>query len=73
MSDEMDKDGRLPTATWKQVKQAISDLRGNGYAVVLFNPDELEGCPADELESNLVGLAWEEIDHIKQAMKDNAQ
>lgn len=70
MSNEMDKDGRLPTATWKRAKQAVADLRGNGYAVVIFNPEELDGCPACDLEGSLVEYAWEAIDTLK---KCNAQ
>ena len=73
MSNETDGDGRFTVTQVKRLKKAIADLRSNGYAVVIFNPDELDGCPADELESNLVNLAWEEIEHIKQLLKDNAQ
>ena len=71
MSNETDGDGRFTVTQGKRLKKAIADLRSNGYAVVIFNPDELDGCPAEELESNLVSLAWDEIDHIKQSLKEN--
>jgi hypothetical protein len=72
MSDSADGDGRFTVAQGKRIKKAIADLRANGYAVVIFNPDELAGCPADDLESNLVMLAWEEMDHIKQSLRESA-
>lgn len=35
-------------------KSAIEQLRSEGYAVVVFNPEELKGTNADHLEEILV-------------------
>ena len=53
-------------ATKREIHLAIWTLRETGHAVVIFNPKELDGCPAEELESSLVESAWGEIDWIKQ-------
>ena len=55
-------------ATKRELQRAIWTLRDTGHAVVIFNPKELDGCPACELESNLVNEAWAQIEHIKQQM-----
>jgi hypothetical protein len=52
----------------QEITRAIWTLRDSGHAVVIFNPKELDGCPADELESNLVNEAWHQIDHIKDQL-----
>jgi len=46
---------------------AVIALRRRGYAVALFSPEELDGCPSDLLEGRLVELAWDEMDRIKSA------
>jgi hypothetical protein len=51
---------------------AVVELRKKGYAVALFSPEELNGCPADDLESALVNDAWDQIDHIKQQLAEEA-
>lgn len=59
-------------ATKREIHLAIWTLRETGHAVVIFNPKELDGCPADELESSLVESAWGEIDWIKQQLAREA-
>lgn len=60
-------------ATKRELNRAIWTLRDTGYAVVIFNPKELDGCPAAALELNLVMQAWEQIDHIKQQLAEEAK
>ncbi len=59
--------------TKREINLAIWTLRETGHAVVIFNPKELDGCPADDLESSLVSCAWAEIDHIKQQLAEEAK
>jgi len=54
--------------TKRELNRAIWTLRDTGHAVVIFNPKELNGCPADELESTLVMVAWELIVLIKKLL-----
>lgn len=66
--------GKKPKRSTKQeINRAIWTLRETGHAVVIFNPKELGGCPAGELESNLVNEAWEQIDHIKEQLAEEAE
>lgn len=60
-------------STKQEIDRAIWTLREAGHAVVIFNPKELDGCPAGELESNLVNEAWWQIDHIKEQMAEEAE
>ena len=50
--------------TQEQIK-AIDELKTLGYAVVLFNPDELEGADPDRVEDRLVELGWDVIFDLK--------
>lgn len=40
----------------QEQKNTIKSLREQGFAVVLFNPDELKGVDPDHIESELVHL-----------------
>ena len=42
-------------------------LRDLGYAVVVFSPEELDGCKPDDLEDSLISYAWEAIDALNRA------
>ena len=42
----------------------IQSLRDQGYAVVLFNPEELAGAPADDVESRMCDAGWDIIDYL---------
>ena len=42
----------------------IQSLRDQGYAVVLFNPEELAGAPADDIESRMCDAGWDIIDYL---------
>lgn len=64
---------RCPGPLKPELIDAVVELRRLGYAVALFSPEELDGCPADDLESALVNNAWEQIEHIKQQLAEEAQ
>ena len=42
----------------------IQSLRDQGYAVVLFNPEELAGAPAHKVESRMGNAGWDIIDYL---------
>ena len=42
----------------------IKSLRDQGYAVVLFNPEELVGAPARKVEDRMCERGWETIDYL---------
>lgn len=48
-------------------KQTISMLREQGYAVVLFNKDELGNASASALQNRLIELAADEIQYLQPA------
>ena len=43
----------------------IQSLRDQGYAIVLFNPEELAGVSADDVESRMCEMGWEVIDYLR--------
>ncbi|MBM5458727.1 hypothetical protein H8F21_14255 [Pseudomonas sp. P66] len=47
-------------------KQVIAELRGRGFAVVLFSPVELDGVSPDRLESRLVADGNEHIEELNE-------
>lgn len=51
------------------IQAAIHSLRKAGYAVVVFNPDELRGVPPDRLEDRLIELGNEMIDQLGDAVE----
>ena len=48
----------------EQQQQAIDELRGEGYAVVIFNPEELAGVNEGRVEDRLVELGWDVISDL---------
>ena len=53
----------------RDLKDAISMLRGEGYAVVIFTPDELDGAPASVVEYVMVKRGWDAISDLRPARK----
>jgi hypothetical protein len=43
----------------------IKKFRDNGYAIVIFNKDELLGAPREDVEDRLVELGWDVIDALR--------
>ena len=53
----------------RDLKDAISMLRGEGYAVVIFTPDELDGAPPGIVESVMTVRGWDAISDLRPASK----
>ena len=43
---------------------ALKSLRHKGYAVVIFDPEELQGANRRHVEDALVSQAWDIIDSL---------
>lgn len=48
----------------------LRNLRSQGYAVVIFNSEELKGADPDRVEDRLIELGWEVIDCLKVGTDD---
>jgi hypothetical protein len=55
--------GEEPTIPEESMK-VIRELRDLGYAVCIFNPDELRGAKPHKVEDELVSAGWEIIDTL---------
>lgn len=53
----------------RDLKAAVSILRGEGYAVVIFTPDELDGAPPGIVESVMTLLGWDAISDLRPRKK----
>lgn len=53
------------------LSKTIKELKDEGYAVVLFNPEELEGAESDRVEDRLIELGWEVIHDLKRNEQEN--
>jgi hypothetical protein len=51
----------MTTADWAVIKK----FRDGGHAIVVFNPVQLGGAPADDVEDRLVELGWDVIDALR--------
>lgn len=49
----------------KDELKVIRALKDKGYAVVLFEPEELEGASPDRVEDRLIELGWDVISVLK--------
>jgi hypothetical protein len=47
--------------TEDQIK-VLRELRNMGFAVVVFNPDELDGVSPDGVEDRLIEYGWDVIE-----------
>jgi hypothetical protein len=45
--------------------EALKSLRHKGYAVVVFNPEELQGTSRRHVEDSVVLAGWEAIAALK--------
>lgn len=48
-----------------EAEDAIFKLIRLGYAVVAFNPEELEGADPDKVTNRLIELGWDVIQQLK--------
>jgi hypothetical protein len=51
---------------WAVVKK----FRDNGFAIVMFNEEELRGAPQDDVEERLIELGWDVIDAFATEPKE---
>lgn len=56
--------------TQEQIK-VIDELKTQGYAIVLFNPEELEGAEPDRVEDRLIEIGWDVIFDLKPDAGDD--
>lgn len=54
-------------------RQILSELRSEGYAVVLFSPDDLGTATARSLENRLVELGNEAITDLQKYISTESQ
>ena len=40
------------------------EVRSEGFAVVIFNPEELRGANQNQVEDRLIELGWDVIDSL---------
>ena len=45
--------------------KTVGELRSNGYAVIIWTPEELGDCPVDEIEDISVERGWEVINNYQ--------
>ena len=45
-------------------KAIIESLREQGYAVTIFNPEELAGAPPHKVENRMCDAGWDAIDYL---------
>lgn len=44
--------------------KALRSLRDRGFAVVVWNPEELKGAPPTKVEDRSIELGWEVIEAL---------
>ena len=49
---------------------SVDKLRELGYAVVVFNPEELEGVDPSRIEDRMTELGWEVIYNLAEYVRD---
>lgn len=47
------------------IDDKLAEARENGYCIVVFTPEELQGVLPSKLEDHLVDKAWDIIDDLK--------
>lgn len=45
--------------------EVLRELREEGYAVVLFNPEELDTAEPERVEDRLIELGWDVINDMQ--------
>jgi hypothetical protein len=49
---------------------SVDKLRDLGYAVVVFNPDELEGVDPSRIEDRMTETGWDAIYTLSEYVRD---
>ena len=51
--------------------KTVGELRDEGYAVIIWTPEELGDCPVDEIEDISIERGWEVIGHHSYRNENN--
>lgn len=54
----------------KAEQRALDSLRSRGFAVTIFNEEELAGAPSDEVEDSMVAAGWDAIELLRDEEED---
>jgi hypothetical protein len=57
---------------WNRSNMTVRELREEGYAVIIWTPEELGDCPINVLEDLTIERGWEVIEQLKESNDDNA-
>jgi len=49
----------------EEQRKIINELRGEGYAITVFTPEELEGVESRRIEDCMCERAWSAIEDLK--------
>lgn len=52
--------------TNKPNTDSVDWLRDNGYAVIIWTPEELAGAPVHKVEDACIESGWDAIDYFKE-------
>lgn len=63
--EALEKYGPAPTPMTDSQQLALDELRGAGFAVIIWNPSELKGVNPRHVEARSVELGQEMIDELK--------
>lgn len=50
----------------QNTQETVEELREQGYCVIVFNPDELEGANPDKVADRLIELGWDVIETLRE-------
>ena len=51
---------------WNRSNMTVRELRDEGYAVIIWTPEELGDCSPDVLEDLSIERGWEVIEQLKE-------
>jgi len=51
--------------------KTMRELRDEGYAIILWTPEELGNCPTDEIEDLSIERGWSVIEHWNREVKED--
>ena len=52
---------------WNRSNMTVRELREEGYAVIIWTPEELGDCPINVLEDLSIERGWEVIEQLKES------
>jgi hypothetical protein len=63
------KDKKITQEDWAVIKK----FRDNGFALVMFNEEELRGAAREDVEDRLVELGWDIVDAFATEPEEPAE